>query len=275
MNFFTVVIAIAGLLPACSSRKQVSMTGTWIIYKIDSLTRAGNGTSDFDSQLQFSSELKKGITLNFFEDHRFTEITGENGYRFGRWKTDTDNRLFLSDNNNNSEVLTYELKYRLDQKMELTLVNTTSNRSYTFLKQSLPLASFKDDPFYPDNNQWRIKPATAENEAALNNRLMNYLKHLALIMKAAKERNLRVVSFQASMGPVKIYNGGIGIHSFESVPSAWKETYFDSSNALSAYTIYRDYLTKNRRYQGAMTGEWIQDDYNILLAVYADLAKAK
>lgn len=267
-----VIFCLGFILSACTVNKKESLSGTWLIYKIDTIGAEKEG---FDNDRRFSTDLKKGIALYLFDDHLFTEINSDTVYRFGHWKVDSKDNLLLIDNHKNTDSLGYSIGRRFDQKPILTLFNANQHKTYTYLKQFQPLKSFKDDPFYPDNNHWRLKPTTAEDTSQLTKRLLNYLKHLALIMNAAKERNLSVVSFQSSMGPVKIYNGGIGIVPFEFVSNAWKETYYDSSNARIAYNLFKDYLGKNRHYEGAMTGDWVLDDYHILLSIYTDLSKPK
>lgn len=40
--------------------------------------------------------------------------------------------------------------------------------------------------------------------------------------------------------------------------------------AAAAYQVYESYLRKNS-YRGGGTGDWVEDDYNILLSIYAGL----
>jgi hypothetical protein len=126
-----------------------------------------------------------------------------------------------------------------------------------------------EDPFHPANNSWRFAASQKEGQDAIKEKLAGYFKHLALLLKAAQERKQNVVTFQYSKGPVKIYNGGIGINSYELVPAEWKKTFFDESTALKAYQAFEIYL-KTSSYHGAGTGDWIVDDYNILSSIYAD-----
>lgn len=68
-------------------------------------------------------------------------------------------------------------------------------------------------------------------------RLTNNIKHVALILKTAKEDKLPVASFQFSQGPVKIYNGGIGIHPLAFVPQSWKAV-FATKQTPGRHTIF-------------------------------------
>ena len=143
-----------------------------------------------------------------------------------------------------------------------------------FIKESEPLKDFKNDPFYASNNVWRIKPTEPESSIQLKKRLTNYFKHLSLILKSAKDRNQTVVSFEFSQGPVQIYNGGIGIYDYSLLPEYWKESFFDEVDVSASYRVYEKYLNSNT-YKGVSIGDWIEDDYNIILSIYADFSEAE
>jgi hypothetical protein len=88
-------------------------------------------------------------------------------------------------------------------------------------------------------------------------------------LKSSEERKEGTISFTFSLGPVKILNGGIGIHLFDNISEEWKNTYFNENQALSAYQIYEKYLRKSV-YNGANSGDWVHDDRLILESIYAD-----
>ena len=56
------------------------------------------------------------------------------------------------------------------------------------------------------------------------------------------------------------------------LPEYWKDSFFDEVDASAAYRKYEKYL-KTNTYKGVGIGEWIEDDYNILLSVYADFSE--
>lgn len=106
-------------------------------------------------------------------------------------------------------------------------------------------------------------------------RLGNYLKHLAYILKAGADQKQQAVSFEFSEGLIKIYNGGIRIKPIDEVPLSWVNTYYSSLQALTAYKMFEGYLITSKSYKGGTTGEWYVDDYNILLSIYGDLKDGK
>jgi hypothetical protein len=138
---------------------------------------------------------------------------------------------------------------------------------FKFIKSAPAVKNEKDDPFHPANNQWRVKSAGKESVEQLKEKMAGYFKHLALLLKASKERQQDVVSFEFSKGPVKIYSGAIGIYPYEMVPGEWKNTFYNDSSALAAYQLFEKHLTTSS-YKGSGTGDWVEDDYKILISIY-------
>jgi hypothetical protein len=136
-----------------------------------------------------------------------------------------------------------------------------------FVKTDTALRSFIEDPYYPSNNLWRIKPEREEPEKELKTRLKNFIQHYCYILKAAQIRNNDIVSFENSMGIIQIYNGGIGIVPMQHVPQDWVENFYDDTQAYKAYNYFKEYIHKTE-YHGAPSDSWVASDYNILLAIY-------
>ena len=101
----------------------------------------------------------------------------------------------------------------------------------------------------------------------MRERFANYLKHLALLLKASEERQEKVVSFVYSQGPVKIYNGGIGALPFDTINRSWKNGFYNDVSAQYAYLLFGKYL-QGKHYMGTGTGNWVADDYHILMTIY-------
>ena len=66
-----------------------------------------------------------------------------------------------------------------------------------------------------------------------------------------------------------MFQSAIGILPYEMVPAEWKEIFYDRNNELQAYELFDNYL-KSSHYSGAAVGDWVKDNYNILLSMYAD-----
>lgn len=255
---------------------EVTLTGTWRLYDLEQIKSLSIDDDAFSKTASLKKTVTEGAVLCFFSNGTYSEIKGSAGsFSSGNWKLLKDNKsIQFQDSGRTGLPVPFKIEKNSNGKMLLTLSNEPKNLAIKFIKESEALEESVDDPFYTGNNQWRIKPAQPENAAELTNRLSNYLKHLALILKSAKERKQTVVSFEFSLGPVKIYNGGIGIYPYDIVPENWKNSFYNEADASAAYHQYEEYL-KTSSYRGAGIGNWIEDDYNILLSIYAGINQSK
>ena len=274
MKLFSSLLLIFLFFCGCNSgTTETSLLGTWRLYGIEGAdTRNKNGDS-FEREAALSKVVKDGAIISFFEDDTYTDLRDEKIYKAGKYKFSKSNKtIAFIDSGETTEPVDVTLGKNAEGKLQLIIAVKSQQLNLKFLKEAKPMEDFKSDPFYPANNTWRIKPKLGEDRQAITNRLKNYIKHMALILKAAKERKQDVVMFSFSMGPVRIYDGGIGIYPYDIIPESWKNAFFDDGDAATAHSMLEDYLSKSR-YRGAGTGKWIEDDYNILLAIYEGLGK--
>jgi hypothetical protein len=275
-SLLLVIFLTSGCLFNGKTDSDVTLTGTWRLYDLEQIKSLSKDDEAFSKTASLKKTVTDGAVLCFFPDGIFSEIKGAAGsFSSGNWKLSKDNNsIQFQDSGRTGLPVPFKIEKNPNGRMLLTLSNEPKNLAIKFIKESEALEESIEDPFYTGNNQWRIKPAQPENSAELTSRLSNYLKHLALILKSAKERKQTVVSFEFSLGPVKIYNGGIGIYPYGIVPENWKNSFYDEADASATYHKYEDYL-KTSSYRGAGIGNWIEDDYNILLSIYAGINQSK
>ena len=227
----------------------------------------------FPTTAALKKGIKKGSLLNFFKDHSYSEMDGSGNFIRGKWDLKQDNSISLTYQESKTKNDRIKSEKNNKRKTFNSLQIEKRDVVFKYIKATQPLEKYTNDPFYTSNNQWRTKPHAPENTKELYNKMAGYFKHLALLSKAAKDRKQEIVSFEFSKGPVKIYNGAIGIYPYEIVPQEWKHTFYNDSSALAAYSLFKNYL-KTSDYKGAGVGDWIEDDYNILLSMYADFDKS-
>ncbi len=276
------LIIVISLMVGCLEKKQDKkimlprknvLHGTWMVSEVN--TTANSLTEDkLLKEAKDNKIVQKGIMFSIFPDGTFTELKGVGTYRYGKWRFGANNKfILLSDS---IKVDTFFLKH---EKTEISTVTTLLNRTnaieLSFLQLAEVLDDYKEDPFYYANNVWRIKPLSKESPEQIHDRLGNYFKHLAYILKAASERKQRAVSFEYSQGIVKIYDGGIGINPLNIVPESWAKTFYRDEDAFMAYKMFETYLIKGNNYKGTITGDWYKDDYKILTSIYGDLKEGK
>lgn len=218
--------------------------GSWQLYDI---TPKNDSGVDFSTTANLKKGVKEGAILSFFEDKSYSELEGSGNFKSGKWEVDKfNNTISLTDQKSKTRNVNFTSEKNQKNKRFNTLQMEKGDAIFKFIKAGDALKNCKDDPFYAANNQWRTKPVALESTKELNKRMANHFKHLALLLKAVKERKEDIVSFEFSKGPVKIYNGAIGIYPYEIVPQDWKNTFYNDSSAHAAYNLFETYLKTSK-----------------------------
>ena len=278
MKLISFLFCLALLSAGCSldlnTRKKVKLAGTWRLADVNPINDNSEVVDAFEQEAMYRSQISSGLLINLFEDGSYSELNGDGFYKTGSWSYNAEQgTLQFKDSGKKSEPILIQPQGNSEGGQFMLMPMLTKNVILKFAKEAVPMQDFLQDPFHFTNNQWRIKPSKPETIAELNKRIANYIRHLALILKSAQDRKQDVVSFEYSMGPVKIYNAAIGIHPYENVPEYWKNCFYDHTDAAKAYYLYEQYLNVDS-YKGGSTGDWIQDDYNILMSMYTGFTKA-
>jgi hypothetical protein len=276
---FVFLIALLATLSSCKqnafqakaiqSSKKKTLCGTW---QIADYTPGKDQAVDADALLQAAKSktiVKDGLLYSFFPDSSFTSVSGEGAYQLDRWHFVDDGESLHFPGQKTTFTLDF---YEEKERQYLKLEDQSSGAAMVFVKAFDLLDQFKEDPFYPENNTWRVKTQAPEGTEALHDRLGNYFRHLAYLLKSASERKQSFISFVYSQGPVQIYNGGIGI--LPNFPESWGNAFYNTEEAEIAYQMFNEYL-KNAQYQGVGTGDWYKDDYEILTNIYGDVKSGK
>jgi len=245
-----------------------SFLGTWRLSDITEGLRPVRTSGDpLLDEAAFKEQLKDGLLVSLFEDGTFTEVSGKGSYRFGKWAYTTDDkkRIRIGD--------FYEAAFERSGKggkKVLVLSRQEDKANLKMVLSARPVKTFRDDPFYYTHNRWREK--TPDSIPLIREKLTNYFEHLTLILKAAMERKSEVVSFEFSQGIVRIYNGGIGIIPPDKQSESWYAVFETRAAARHATDMYNTYMSR-ATYKGASKGDWVADDYDILLFIYSDFKK--
>jgi hypothetical protein len=280
-KFFTIFLLLPFFLLNCKSKadsktekpwekdamkKKPSLMGAWKIAVNPLLNGTTSDDAYFENDEQMEPVKAKTDLWAFYPDGNYTSIDDKFNYLHGTWKF-VNNKKSI-EINTGADVATYNLKVIVGgYKLKLELTDEINNIVKKFERHSDIPVDFKLDPFYASNNEWREKPASAENEAQIKNRLSNYIKHVSFILKTALENDQLSASFEFSEGIIKIYDGGIGVTEDKTIPSYWKAAFNNTDDAKKGLELFKKQL-QNAAKKITGTGNWYIDDYNILANVY-------
>jgi hypothetical protein len=218
------------------------------------------------------NKVSNDLLLAFFPDSTFTEV-GENGeYENGKWSYARSTKALSIIYQNRTE--NYQVAFS-QEGSGLRVVDLFSPEGETLSLGGFGrnMEKFHEDPFYPANNLWRVKPAQSETNQQIKARLGKFILHSAYIFNAATVRRQQLVSWEFSNGILRIYKAGIGVVPANRVPQSWINCFYSQEDAMKARDMLEDYLLSSP-YKGQPTGNWLRDDYNILISIYNGLQKS-
>jgi hypothetical protein len=273
---FIIIFFIGCTTKQQKENKRKLIYGSWRLAEasVDGSSKKNDGEDKLLKRAQDNKIVNTGIVFSLFSDGSFTQLKGVSEYRNGKWRFNNNKSAIVC----STALLSDTFLLNTDAEQNNTLVQILHGNNETklsYFQYAEELKDYKDDPFYAANNTWRIKATAPETTAQIQDRLGNYFKHLAYLLKSATERKQTAVSFEFSQGIVKIFNGGIGINPLNIVPESWAKTFYKDEDAFVAYKMFEKYLMTSSGYKGASTGDWYKDDYNILTNIYGDLKEGK
>lgn len=216
---------------------QMTLTKSWRLTEI-LLSDEYIETSSRLDQRKVEGQIANTYLLNLFPDSVFTKLV-KNNLIIGRWSYQ-NNLLILSMEETND---TFNLQKIETNKGYHFLHATFKNHGhYTFVQEYNMLKDFKDDPYYPSNNLWRISAKEYETKKQLKERMINYLIHTKMLIQSSLKRENKKIRLGNSLGPIRIFDGGIGLRKKDAVPKEWLHTYFSDSQGYEVMDEMNKYF---------------------------------
>ena len=258
-------LTIGVLLYGCGPNIEMEkIIGGWRLAEVISFD-SDDPAVDKMMRNNFGSVLiADGYVQYFFPDKNYTEMSGYFA-EHGKWAYQGNDKIRFG--NRLLQILRFEEKKGKEFMIaEVEMREEDLKLELKFVREAQMLENYKVDPFHPTNNQWRIKPKSKESDQQIKARLINYVEHFAGILKAASEREGNIVSFAHSLGIIQVYRGGIGVVKKKKIEKDWVNCFYDEEDAFKAQSMFKKYVGGSK-YRGGSSGNWVKDDYQILLNI--------
>ncbi len=160
-----------------------------------------------------------------------------NAMDYGKWSFDGSAKTITINNTVDREINTY--KIALLSANEMILVNTGIN-STTNLKFIAPGKRYiraADEPFFLENNRWRIPPKAKEPDSAIHRRLKENIHFFILFYKSALAKEDQVISFWGLPSCFKWYGGGVFLKKETELKENWINCFYNKEQAMQAYAL--------------------------------------
>ena len=212
----------------------------------------GSGNSGLDIPFHGFCFFKDGTVVQNPRDIMMT----------GKWRYDTLTRhilLVFKD----ASTADYKVKTISVHRMELQSIN---GEAKVFIADGLQQNNVTDEPFYPANNAWRIKPAKAETDNEIKNRVVECLMFYHKFLQDNIDRKNKMISFYGLPSCFKWYAGGISIINKNKLSQKWKDCFYNPGQAIKAQQLLENNISKKYKWDKAEQN-WVKQSANILLQI--------
>jgi|GEM_PF-4273310 len=223
-------------------------------------------------QRKIQGQIGQGYLLSLFPNGEVTRLIDNDMsvYQMHYFaKTDTSpSRLILE---NKSEKDTFSNLHIEEVKGFTFLTCDYKNIGrYKFHLVHDMLEDFKKDPYYSENNKWRIKSKKYESQKELKARIFNYLNHCKALLLSSTQRPNTKIRLMNSKGILKLFDGGVGLLAKEQVTTKWVHRFYSDSQASEVYDRLAQHF-EERIIKKKTPAGWRLDDVSVidsLISVY-------
>jgi hypothetical protein len=121
-----------------------------------------------------------------------------------------------------------------------------------------------EDPFFPSNNRWRIKPRAPESPSQIRGRLKACVHFYALFFKDNVERHSTDISFIGLPSCFMWYKGGIGLQPMIELERGWVDCFYSLDQAQNAYGMMNDLLQQHNLKWPKKAASWVEETQVVL-----------
>lgn len=123
-----------------------------------------------------------------------------------------------------------------------------------------------DDPFYPANNRWRIKPLRSESDSAIRLRVIQCVVFYHKFLQDHVNRQMTVISFYGIPSCFTWYKGGISIINKDKIGPKWIGCFYNKEQAIKGQQMLEDVISKKYKWDAAEKN-WVKQSADVLLQI--------
>jgi hypothetical protein len=204
----------------------------------------------------------------FFDDHTYTRNV-RNAMEYGTWQYEADKKTVSVKSNAGAKDM-YKIAAIGPGDMVILNSSAGSATKLTYLADGVRYKDKNDDPFYIENNRWRISPSSSETEEQVRKRLKQCVWFHILFYRDNLAKKERLISFYGFPTCIKWYGGGIGLIKTDELPDNWYACFYNKEQALRAQKIMGGIISKKYKWS---TGKinWVQKNLEVLEQMYTNL----
>lgn len=196
-----------------------------------------------------------------FPDHSIT-ADARCGMKIGQWQLNKDTRELILKYQGTSQ--TYLVRDIALKQLELIGKKEDGAVELRLSADALVHKRPVEDPFYPANNQWRIKPVSSETHDQIRTRIKGCVHFYSLFFLDNHQRQATEISFSGLPSCFIWYNGGIGMQPRTTLDKKWIDCFYSSAEAYVAYDLLSTQLGKHELKWPEHPTSWVKQTGDVL-----------
>ena len=184
-----------------------------------------------------SSEVEVPYRSFYFSTKGSFVKNPRNTFDYGNWVYDDAAKTITLNNTIDKTRDIYKIARVGYDELVLVNVGANSTTNLTFVAPGKRYKNPADEPYFLENNRWRIKPKAKETPAEIKQRLKDNIRFFILFYKSALAKKDAQVSFWGLPSCFKWYGGGIFIKKEKELKENWVSCFYDKDQAMQAYAL--------------------------------------
>ena len=178
----------------------------------------------------------------------------------GKWTLDekTKNVTIIFDDKSKQQA------HIQDIGVKNLLLKTGEKAAAQYIADGKNIKNLSDDPFYPVNNKWRLKPTKSENDAAIKQRIIDCVLFYSKFFKNNADHGYSSISFYGIPSCFKWYSGGISITNKDKLNARWIDCFYNKEQAVQGQQLLEKAITKKYNWNKTEP-KWTKKSANVLL----------
>ena len=160
-----------------------------------------------------------------------------NTFDYGTWSYDDDAKTIAINNTIDRSKDIYKIARITSDELTLVNAGVNSTTNLIFISSGKRFKNANDEPYFLENNRWRIKPKSKESDSAIHQRLKENLHFFILFYKSILAKNDQSVSFWGLPSCFKWYGGGIFLKKESELKENWIDCFYNKEQAMQAYAL--------------------------------------
>ena len=144
------------------------------------------------------------------------------------------------------------------------LLKTGEKAATQYIADGKKVKNLSDDPFYPANNKWRLKPSKSENDAAIKQRIIDCVLFYSKFFKNNADHGYSSISFYGIPTCFKWYSGGISITNKDKLNAKWIDCFYNKEQAIQGQQLLEKAITKKYNWNKSEP-KWTKKSADVLL----------